>query len=75
MDHKLSKEARNELLEALRNRYRGSSREGKALILDQVMELANCHRKHAIRLLASPNRGSSAPADGHQRIYDEAVRR
>jgi hypothetical protein len=74
MDHKLSKEARNELLEALRNRYRGSSREGKALILDQVMELANCHRKHAIRLLASPNRGSSVPAVGHQRLYDEAVR-
>jgi hypothetical protein len=74
MDHQLSKEARNELLEALRSRYRGASRQEKALILDQVMDLANCHRKHAIRLLSGQRVASPAPAAVHQRVYDDAVR-
>jgi hypothetical protein len=74
MDHKLSKEARNELLEALRNRYRGASRAAKALILDEVMDLAGCHRKHAIRLLSGRELTTSTPTVEHRRLYDEAVR-
>ena len=63
MNHKISKEARSELLEALGTRYRGASRAVKALILDEVMDLANCHRKHAIRLLSGRGVVSSvAPA-------------
>jgi hypothetical protein len=74
MDHKLSKEARSELLEALRNRYRGASRAAKALILDEVMDLASCHRKHAIRLLSGRGQTSSARILVHRRVYDDAVR-
>src|SRR5438132_8070350 len=74
MDHKLSKEARSELLEALRNRYRGACREAKALILDEVMDLADCHRKHAIRLLSGRGLAASARIVVHRRLYDEAVR-
>ncbi len=50
MDHKISKAARGEVLEALRKRYRLASRKEKAEILDEVVVLAQCHRKHAIRL-------------------------
>jgi hypothetical protein len=74
MDHKLSKEARGELLEALRSRYRGASREVKALILDELMELADCHRKHAIRLLSSYGPARSPAILVRRRVYDEAVR-
>jgi hypothetical protein len=74
MDHKLSKEARSELLGALRNRYRGATREAKALILDEVMDLADCHRKHAIRLLSGQGVAASARIVVHRRLYDEAVR-
>jgi hypothetical protein len=41
MDHKISKAARGELLEALRNRYRLASRKEKAQILDEVVALAH----------------------------------
>jgi Integrase core domain len=74
MDHKLSKEARSELLGALRNRYRGATREAKALILDEVMDLADCHRKHAIRLLSGQGVAASARIVVHRRLYEEAVR-
>ena len=74
MDHQLSKEARGELLEALRHRYQGASREAKALILDEVMDLADCHRKHAIRLLAGHAPASGASRVVRPRLYDEAVR-
>ena len=75
MDHKLSKEARSELLEVLRSRYRNASRREKSLILDEVVALADCHRKYAIGLLASGQKTASARSPVvHRRIYDEAVR-
>ncbi len=74
MDHKISKAARGELLEALRNRYRLASRKEKAQILDEVVALAQCHRKHAIRLLADAEPSLPINASLHRRIYDDAVR-
>jgi hypothetical protein len=74
MDHKISRAARGELLEALRNRYRLASRKEKAQILDEVVALAQCHRKHAIRLLADAEPSSSINLPLHRRIYDDAVR-
>jgi Integrase core domain len=73
MDHKLSKEARGELLAALRERYGQASREQKSLILDEVVALANCHRKHAIRLLREKE-FVVCSAKASRRVYDEAVR-
>ena len=54
MHHRLSKEARTELLQALRERYHHATRAEKTLILDEVVALADCRRKHAVRLLADP---------------------
>jgi hypothetical protein len=74
MDHKLSKEARSELLEALRTRYRHAPRKEKSLILDEVVTLADCHRKHAIRLLGEQATALVPAQVVHRRVYDEAVR-
>jgi hypothetical protein len=62
MDHKISKAARDELLEALRNRYRLASRKEKALIRDELVALAQCHRKraHATRARRFERRSCSA---------------
>src|SRR4051812_39183226 len=74
MDHKISKESRAELLEALRNRYKGAAKEVKTLILDEVVDLAGCHRRHAIRLLSGRGYVSSPARVVRRRLYDEAVR-
>lgn len=44
-------ETRRELIEALGERYRRSERVEKKKILDEFVELAGYHRKHAIRVL------------------------
>jgi hypothetical protein len=54
MGTKLSKQTRRELLEALRERYRNASKLDKSKILDEFINIAGCHRKHAIRLLINP---------------------
>lgn len=51
MGTKLSKPTRNELLGALRERYRNASKSDKTKSLDEFTDIAACHRKHAIRLL------------------------
>ena len=51
MDTKFSKQTRHELLEALRDRYRNAARIEKTQILDEFVDIAGCHCKHAIRLL------------------------
>jgi len=50
---------RKELIGAVGERYRTSSREEKAKILDEFIALTGCHRKPAIRAL---NRGVKAAA-------------
>ncbi len=69
---KLSNSARRELLEALRQRYRGAARSEKSRILDEFVSVTGYHRKHAVRLL----RGSGSPAasggrPGNVRYGDE----
>ena len=62
-------------MRALRERYRSASRRDKSQILDEFVAVAECHRKHAIRLLARPVEGSAeARNPTGKRIYDEAVR-
>jgi hypothetical protein len=77
MQTKISPQTRRELLPALRERYRKASRIEKTRILDECVALAECHRKHAIRLLTGIDPAEpetpTAPAHG-RRIYAEAVR-
>ena len=66
-------EARRELIEALGERYRRSERVEKKKILDEFVELAGYHRKHAIRILSRERVGKSAAPGMATRLYDEAV--
>ena len=71
----ISVQARSELLEDLRERYRGANRREKSRILNEFVALARSHRKHAIRLLGCPGVESArAGGPSGKRIYNEAVR-
>ena len=51
MAKKLSKNSKREVLEALKVKYGSASKQGKTLILDELVHLFTCHRKHELRLL------------------------
>src|SRR5512135_1157200 len=74
MGTKISKQTRRELLEALRERYGSVSKIEKSKILDEFIDIAGCHRKHAIRLLTGVNPVMSDTPKPGRRIYSEAVR-
>lgn len=70
----ISKGTRLELIRAVAERYRTTTRTEKGRILDEFVKLTNCHRKHAVRLLG--REGASVPITtcSSRKIYDEAVR-
>jgi hypothetical protein len=74
---KISPQTKRELLQALRARYQTATKFEKTRILDEYVALAECHRKHAVRLLTCiepvESDASTAPTHG-RRIYAEAVR-
>ncbi len=70
----VSKEARQELIEALRQRYWVATKKEKTRILDEFVAVAGCHRKHAVRLLNTRESVSRPTRVGGRRVYDEAVR-
>ncbi len=81
MDRQISKEARAELLEALRERYRTSGKAQKTRILNEFTAVSGYHRKYATRLLGASRFRESDVTDGFKpagtkgrQIYDEAVR-
>ena len=79
MDSSISAEARRELLEALRTRYRDCGKTEKTRILDEFVAVSGYHRKSAIRLLSCMSVGKESsttvgPPETGRRIYDEAVR-
>ncbi len=74
MQTKISQQTKQELLKALRERYGQASRIEKGKILDEFVAIAECHRKHAIRLLTSDDPIESNPSASGRRIYSEAVR-
>ena len=59
-------EARRELTEAVRERYRSAGRTEKKRILDEFAEMAGYHRKYAIRVLGNGHKrtGSSKNPSG-----------
>lgn len=69
----ISRQARQELLNAIKGRYAAASTDDKARILDEFVALTGYHRKHAIRLLNSASSKPGTPASP-SRVYDEAVR-
>ena len=78
MGKRISSQTRKELLEAVRLRYRGSSKMNKTRILDEFVALTGYHRKHGVRLLSQPcDTGAKTVQDERirsRRVYDEAVK-
>jgi hypothetical protein len=66
---------RQDLVQAIRERYRGGLKDEKRRILDEFVAVTGYHRKHAIRLLMHAKlcaAGASRPA--RLPVYDAAVR-
>ena len=75
MDNKISTQAKAELVKALGQRYRESSKITKTQILDEFIAVSGFHRKHAIRLLGGKidngfKRNNSYQVSHSRRIYD-----
>lgn len=70
----VSKEARKELVGAVRERYRQASKVAKGRILNEFVMLSGYHRKHAIRILREPKAVTPGLVVLGKRVYDEAVK-
>lgn len=74
MHGKIGPQTKRELLQALRDRYHQATKLEKTRILDEYVAVAECHRKHAIRLLTGAEPAGAEPLKHGRRIYAEAVR-
>lgn len=74
MAKKLSKNSKQEVLEALKGKYRSASKQGKSRVLDELVSLFKCHRKHGIRLLTNTGKKELASKTLRQRVYDDEVK-
>jgi hypothetical protein len=74
MARKVSAETRQELLQAIRERYRGGLKEEKLRILDEFVAVTGYHRKHVIRLFNARPVASGESRRARLPLYDEAVR-
>jgi len=74
MNKEISRQSRQELTDAIRERYRRASKQEKARILDEFVSLTGYHRKHAIRVLGSNSERPTTQRPIGKRIYDEAVK-
>jgi hypothetical protein len=72
MDVTMSKNTRTEVMEKLRRRYERAGPGYRRRLIDQVVDLLDCHRKSAIRALHWRARPKSAAPGviGRPRIYD-----
>ena len=71
---KVSKEARAEVIGALRERYQQAAKQEKSKVLDEFVAVTGCHRKHAIRLLADSGVARPGAVAVGRRVYGDAVR-
>jgi len=69
----VSMSTRDELVEAVAQRYVESRREEKTRILDEFVAVTGFHRKHAMRLLRGGQQVRRPRPRPGRRIYDDAV--
>src|SRR5712691_13494011 len=74
MARTVSTETRQDLLQAVRERYRGSLKEEKLRILDEFVAVTGYHRKHIIRLFNAAPVADRLGRRARLPVYDEAVR-
>ena len=65
---------RDELLAAVKERYRGGERAEKTRILDEFVAVTGYHRKHAMRVLRDGMERHVSASRRSRRVYDDAVR-
>ena len=71
MPKKITHNARDELVAALRDRYQRATRSEKALILNEFVAVSGYHRKHAIRVLCGAEQHrEQRPRSSRPRLYD-----
>lgn len=70
----ISTATRQELVQAVGQRYRTVSAEEKGRILDEFVALTGYHRKHPIRVLNGFSGTPPAARQKRLRLYEEAVR-
>ena len=70
----ISSATRTEVLGAIHNQYTEGSKKDKGRMLDEFVAIAECHRKHAVRLLYQSEDAAIRTVPKGRRIYDEAVR-
>ncbi len=63
-----------ETLQAIQVRHQHAPKKEKARMLNEVVALAQCHRKHAIGLLAKSQKLKSQLTHVGRRAYDEVCR-
>ncbi len=63
---------RRELIEVMGERYRKATKENRRTILDEFVEVAGYHRKHAIRLFGK-GKPDAEPRGIAARLYGEAM--
>ena len=71
---KVSDATRQDLLQAIRERYRAGTKDEKVQILDEFVAVTGYHRKHVIRLFKAGPVTSGASRRPRLPLYDEAVR-
>jgi len=71
---RVSMATRDELLAAVKERYRGGERAEKTCILDEFVAVTGYHRKHAMRVLRDGAARSTSASRRSRRVYDDAVR-
>jgi hypothetical protein len=75
MANEISKSTREELIIALRNRYKKATKKEKTRILNEFIAVSGYHRKHASRLLGGVIKPKeSKKTYTSQLIYNEAVK-
>jgi hypothetical protein len=75
MANGISKNTRNEIINALKERYRKATKIEKKRILDEFTAVSGYHRKHAARLLTGKYKiNLSNKKISSKRIYDNAVK-
>ena len=71
---RVSKQLRNELVEALRERYKVAGKTEKSRILKEFTAVSGYHRKHAIRLLNVRMPMADRGVIVGRRVYNEALK-
>ena len=74
MARTINAETRHDLLQAIRERYRGGLKEDKLRMLNEFVAVTGYHRKHAIRLFNTPPGVRGGSRRTRLPVYDDAVR-